>query len=237
MWITWHGVTAQPMPSCTRNPGVRSRGPAGGDVMRVLITGASGVIGRQLVPFLAAAGHEVTGLSRSQPVIPGFSWVTADALDQARRSPRRCASPRRRRSSTCSPRSRRRSIPGTWPGTSSSPTDCGPRAPGISTTRPAPRAPGGSWPRGWPMPTTRAETRSRTRTTRCGNSPGQFAPVLSALRELERMTTGAGGLVLRFGHLYGPGSASARTGRSPPGPGREGTGRGERHGGLLHPRP
>ncbi|GAA4574990.1 NAD(P)-dependent oxidoreductase [Planotetraspora kaengkrachanensis] len=37
-------------------------------------------------------------------------------------------------------------------------------------------------------------------------TPRQFAPVLDALVELERLTTQAGGLVLRLGHLYGPGS-------------------------------
>jgi len=36
--------------------------------------------------------------------------------------------------------------------------------------------------------------------------PAQFAPVLAALRELECRTADAKGLVLRFGHLYGPGS-------------------------------
>ena len=34
--------------------------------------------------------------------------------------------------------------------------------------------------------------------------PGQFAPVLRALIELEQRTRDAGGLVLRLGHLYGP---------------------------------
>ncbi len=36
--------------------------------------------------------------------------------------------------------------------------------------------------------------------------PAQFAPVLAALVELERRTADAKGLVLRFGHIYGPGS-------------------------------
>ena len=31
--------------------------------MRILLAGATGVIGRQAVPVLAAAGHEVTGLA------------------------------------------------------------------------------------------------------------------------------------------------------------------------------
>jgi nucleoside-diphosphate-sugar epimerase len=34
-------------------------------MMKVLVAGASGAIGRQLVPLLAAAGHQVVGLSRS----------------------------------------------------------------------------------------------------------------------------------------------------------------------------
>lgn len=38
------------------------------------------------------------------------------------------------------------------------------------------------------------------------NPPAQFAPVLEALRYQERMTALAGGLVLRLGHLYGPGT-------------------------------
>jgi len=36
--------------------------------MRVVVAGATGVIGRFLVPALSAAGHEVTGLSRAEGV-------------------------------------------------------------------------------------------------------------------------------------------------------------------------
>lgn len=43
-------------------------------------------------------------------------------------------------------------------------------------------------------------------------TPKQFRPVLDALVELERLTAEAGGLVLRYGHLYGPGSAYAPDG-------------------------
>lgn len=42
--------------------------------------------------------------------------------------------------------------------------------------------------------------------------PPQFRPVLDALRELEVQTLEAGGLVLRLGHLYGPGTIYARDG-------------------------
>ncbi len=44
------------------------------------------------------------------------------------------------------------------------------------------------------------------------DTPKQFAPVLSALLELERSTIEAGGQVLRFGHLYGPGTVYAADG-------------------------
>ncbi|URN04411.1 NAD-dependent epimerase/dehydratase family protein [Actinomadura madurae] len=43
-------------------------------------------------------------------------------------------------------------------------------------------------------------------------TPKRFAPVLRALIELERLTAEAGGLVLRYGHLYGPGSPYAPDG-------------------------
>jgi nucleoside-diphosphate-sugar epimerase len=42
--------------------------------MNVLVTGATGVIGRQAVPRLLQAGHEVTGVARS---VPGASWLRA----------------------------------------------------------------------------------------------------------------------------------------------------------------
>ncbi|NUR89400.1 MAG: NAD-dependent epimerase/dehydratase family protein, partial [Nonomuraea sp.] len=45
--------------------------------MRVLVAGATGVIGRRLVPLLRAVGHDVVRLSRS----PGTE-ITADALDR-----------------------------------------------------------------------------------------------------------------------------------------------------------
>src|SRR4051794_30486461 len=54
--------------------------------MRVFVAGATGAIGRQLVPRLVAGGHEVTGMTRSeskQAMIRdmGAVPVVADALD------------------------------------------------------------------------------------------------------------------------------------------------------------
>jgi 2-alkyl-3-oxoalkanoate reductase len=55
--------------------------------MRVFLAGATGVVGRRLVPALIAAGHEVTGLARSprradDMRAAGAGAVTADALDR-----------------------------------------------------------------------------------------------------------------------------------------------------------
>src|SRR5919197_2787256 len=54
--------------------------------MRVFVAGATGAIGKQLVPRLVAAGHEVTGMTRSkskQAMLSelGATPVVAEALD------------------------------------------------------------------------------------------------------------------------------------------------------------
>ena len=54
--------------------------------MRVFLAGATGAIGRQLVPRLVAAGHEVHGMTRSEQKKAiledlGAIPVVADALD------------------------------------------------------------------------------------------------------------------------------------------------------------
>ncbi len=54
--------------------------------MRVFLAGATGVIGRPLVPALIAAGHQVTGMTRSPEKVAalraaGAEPVVADALD------------------------------------------------------------------------------------------------------------------------------------------------------------
>jgi nucleoside-diphosphate-sugar epimerase len=58
-----------------------------GAEMKVFVAGASGVIGRQLLPRLVAAGHEVVGMTRSDSKTAAISGqgatpVVADALDR-----------------------------------------------------------------------------------------------------------------------------------------------------------
>jgi nucleoside-diphosphate-sugar epimerase len=55
-------------------------------IMRVFVAGATGAIGKQLVPRLVASGHEVVGMTRSESKCPllrklGAEPVVADALD------------------------------------------------------------------------------------------------------------------------------------------------------------
>src|ERR671917_2705513 len=57
-----------------------------GAVMKVFVAGATGVLGRQLVPQLVARGHEVVGMTRTaskQDLLRGLGArpVVADALD------------------------------------------------------------------------------------------------------------------------------------------------------------
>jgi nucleoside-diphosphate-sugar epimerase len=56
--------------------------------MRIVLAGATGVIGRELVPMLSGAGHAVVGLSRSQgtdmldpnAVVSPFDTTRPDAI-------------------------------------------------------------------------------------------------------------------------------------------------------------
>src|SRR3954470_209624 len=52
--------------------------------MRILVAGATGAIGRQFVPQLVAAGHDVVGMTRGNPDLVrrlGGTPALADALD------------------------------------------------------------------------------------------------------------------------------------------------------------
>ena len=56
--------------------------------MRVFLAGATGVIGRRLVPLLTASGHQVTGLARSAAATErvralGAEAALADVFDAA----------------------------------------------------------------------------------------------------------------------------------------------------------
>ncbi|GAA1861645.1 NAD-dependent epimerase/dehydratase family protein [Asanoa iriomotensis] len=179
--------------------------------MRVLVAGATGVIGSRLVPLLSAVGHEVVALARSAGAAAGtgVQVVEADALD---------------------PVAVRRVLRAAAPDAVVNMLTAIPAAPNprrlakdfaltnrlrVEGTRNLVEAAGGARiiSQGLayayqPAPGPANEDDPLW----MDGTPRQFAPVLAALVELERLTTAAGGLVLRFGHLYGPGTAYAADG-------------------------
>ena len=82
--------------------------------MRVFVAGATGAIGRQLLPLLTSTGHEAIGLARSYSAaveveLLGAEVAMADALDAGTLS-RQSRTPHLTPWFTCSPRYRTRSI-------------------------------------------------------------------------------------------------------------------------------
>jgi uncharacterized protein YbjT (DUF2867 family) len=140
--------------------------------MRILLAGATGAIGRQAVPILAAAGHEVTGLAHRPARLPDAEVVAADALDPAAVAAAvRSAAPDvivhmlTAVPDPIDPRHLARDMP--------RPTSCAPRA--RPTCSPPPRVSGSS-PRGSPTPTTPPGPQSRTSTRPCGTTRRPSSP-------------------------------------------------------------
>ncbi|MGW5193648.1 NAD-dependent epimerase/dehydratase family protein [Kribbella sp. NPDC004138] len=52
--------------------------------MRIFVAGATGAIGRRLVPLLVAHGHQVTALSRRALAVDGVTTVAGDVYDAER---------------------------------------------------------------------------------------------------------------------------------------------------------
>jgi nucleoside-diphosphate-sugar epimerase len=177
--------------------------------MRILLAGATGVIGRQAVPILTAAGHQVTGLARTPARLSDAEVVAADALDPtAVAKAVRAAGPDvivhmltaipdpvdpRHLARDMAPTNRLRTQ-----GTANLLAAAGGArmiAQGVAYAYD---------PAGPPVKDEDAPLWQ--------NPPRQFAPAVAAAAEQERRVTAAGGLVLRLGHLYGPGTSYASDG-------------------------
>jgi nucleoside-diphosphate-sugar epimerase len=180
--------------------------------MRILIAGATGVLGRQAAPRLAEAGHEVIGLSRSADEADAESLIRADLLDPDRLSTAvSSAAPdvvvhlATALPDPIDPRHVDRDMAATnrLRSEGSANLVAAARAAGVERIIAQGYAPAYD-PSG---PEVCDEDQPLWR-----DPPRRYAATVAALRELERLVTDAGGLVLRFGHLYGPGTTYAADG-------------------------
>lgn len=193
--------------------------------MRVVIAGATGVIGRQLVPLLTAAGHEVVALSRTpRPGAARVTTVAVDALDPAAlaaavRDAQPDAvvhlltaipaeiNPRRMKRDFALTNRLRTEATRTLVEAAH---DAGAGrfiAQGVAFVY-DPDGGAGAHERLGPNPELATEDTPFWR-----DPPQQMATTVEAVTALERLTAEAdGGLVLRFGHLYGPGTVYASDG-------------------------
>ena len=186
--------------------------------MRVFLAGATGAIGRQLVPMLLADGHEVTGMTRSPEraqalAAAGVEPIVADALDaqavlgavrearpdavihQLTAIPERLDPRKISRDFELNDRLR---TEGTRHLVAAA------QAAGVGRILAqsvafayAPGPPGTVHGEADPL---------------IVDPPAQFRRTARALAELERTVLDAGGQVLRYGYFYGPGSAISREG-------------------------
>ncbi|HTB70430.1 MAG TPA: NAD(P)-dependent oxidoreductase [Solirubrobacteraceae bacterium] len=186
--------------------------------MRVFLAGATGAIGRPLVPMLIAAGHEVTGMTRSPANAQrlraaGAEATVADALDaQATREAVLAARPDALvHQLTAIPwRLDARKIVRDFALTDRLRTEgthnllAAARDAGVArfvaqsvAFAYAPGPPGRVHEEDDPL---------------MDDPPKQYRRSAAAIVELERETLAANGLALRYGYFYGPGTAISRDG-------------------------
>jgi nucleoside-diphosphate-sugar epimerase len=186
--------------------------------MRIFLAGATGVIGRRLLPLLLDDGHQVTGMTRSPQKVDalraaGAEPVVADGLDaEAVMDAVRAARPQAliHQLTAIPPRLDPRKIERDLALTDRLRTAGTRHLVAAARRAGAARiiaqsvafayAPG-------PIGTVHTEGDPLDL-----DPPKRFRRTVEALAELERTVLGADGLVLRYGYFYGPGSAVARTG-------------------------
>jgi len=166
--------------------------------MRVLIAGSTGVIGRALVPLLEATGHEAIGLSRAQ----GVDLLDADAVRKAVRqaAPDAVLHMATAIPGSLNPRKLSRDFALTNRLRTEGTRNLVTAAREIGVGRIISQGVAFGYEPGPGVANEDVPLWTE-------GAPKQFAPAVDAIVELERRTAEADGLVLRFGHLYGPGTA------------------------------
>lgn len=183
--------------------------------MRVLVAGATGVVGRQLVPQLIAAGHEVSATTRSQPKIESLRAAGAepyllDGLDGtavgavvARARPDVIV----HEMTAIPPMMNFRTFEQTFAATNRLRTTALDHLLGAARAQGVSRLIAQSYA-GWPN--VRAGGPVKTEADPLDPAPpAAMRSTLDAIRYLEQAVTSAplSGLALRYGSLYGPGAS------------------------------
>jgi nucleoside-diphosphate-sugar epimerase len=186
--------------------------------MRVLVVGATGSVGRQLVPQLVAAGHYVTGTTRSPAKAEGLRAAGADpmvvdGLDAAAtgEAVAKAAPDVIVYEATAIPdKLNFRKFDQTFGPTSKLRTAGLDHLLAAAAAQGVPRLIAQSYA-GWPQARTGGPVKTEEDPFDPDPPPAMRA-TLDALRYLEDKVTAAGGLALRYGNLYGPGSSEIFTG-------------------------
>lgn len=186
--------------------------------MKVLVAGATGAIGRQLVPKLAANGHEVVGMTRSEAKADavralGAKPAVADALDPEQVAAAVAASEPEaivHELTALSGSLSLRNLDRTFATTNRLRTE------GTDHLLSAARAAGvkrflAQSFAGWPYARSGGPVKDEEAPLD-DDPPASVRQTIAAIRHLERAVTGADwteGVVLRYGGFYGPGTSFA----------------------------
>jgi len=188
--------------------------------MRVFLAGATGVIGRRLLPPLLAEGHEVTGMTRSaeraqQLHVAGAEAVVADAFDAdalkrvvAEARPDAVIHQLTSIPARIDPRKMQRDFATNDRLRSEGTANLVAAAKAAGVTRVLAQSVAFFYAPG-PPGTVHSE---RDPLLRAEQATGAVKRSAEALVSLERTVLDAGGTVLRYGYFYGPGSAISREG-------------------------
>ncbi|HVR04870.1 MAG TPA: NAD(P)-dependent oxidoreductase [Solirubrobacteraceae bacterium] len=188
--------------------------------MRVFLAGATGAIGRHLVPLLLAEGHQVTGMTRSPErardlQAAGAEAVVADALDAdavraavVETRPEAVIHQLTAIPARLDPRTIERDFVLTNRLRSEGTRHLVAAAREAGAQRVLAQSIAFAYAPG-PSGALHAESEPLLSEQQ---APKSFRRTAGALHELEQTVLGANGIVLRYGYFYGPGSSIARDG-------------------------
>jgi nucleoside-diphosphate-sugar epimerase len=186
--------------------------------MRVFLAGATGVIGRRLIPQLLAAGHQVTGMTRSPEKFEllralGAEPVQADALDARElreavgaAQPDAIVHQLTSLPKRINPRTLRRDLAVNDRLRDDGTRDLMAAAQAAGVKRIVAQSIAFAY---YPGPPGTLHTEEEVLYL---DSPKQFRRSAAALHSLECHVREARGIVLRYGYFYGPGSSIAQDG-------------------------